>query len=1231
MTTRRRARYGFARSYLASLFFSLVNSPLSWAFSSSSALSAPSRFSRLRAALSRLRNNRSCARSVFSSAVSSGASFGRRPIFFGANARRIAGVGMLLRRFNFIGAYDTPGTVGTATVSILIRVRRPIFASGVAVVFTTPFLERFARVFTAVVADVFVFVVVFVVVFFVAARRPRVAASLAFSPASANAAASSRKLIVDNDGSDSIRPSAVFTPSLVVVVVVVVSRRALIVAHTSEIGLCSLSLGTSNTRGSTKSVVFAIVFATSPTVTPSRSSTPRSTSRRFACVLRPPRVLVLPRLDARALSVALARRSSETSKASASTSETRATSAEAQRARESSRASVMMCGEAFSVAAWRVLTRGLFLRAARRRRTGERDAADADARGRGRRARGRRTMDARTSREGSRGRDDGGADGIVRWEEDETSRRRSVAMDAVASARARARDATAASARRAGRLERRAKALASRVRALDRGASAEDVRVATRRAEAERAEAGADAARASDAVRALTRERDAVREALKRAEVMEAERLAPVEVSMRDECEMLAEEIEDGGRRAEALSATRDERTRRVGEIERACETARESIKRERDLNLERRSERERARGEKDALSNALLRAEDAASTIETRFETTRRAEKDAEESARVLERELNEVLARNAVLDERVAASSRGLSDLESLAERESLARDAIAAESVRLEIDRRALEKSLTRANQILLRESRSNAQVVHRLRETNALEACARQTIEDVRESKLSLERELATATNDTERVVREQNALKVEVHEKREECKTEITRTDALSHTVSVTLRGEVADLEDEIKCLRREAAARDGVRKHVADRVARANKRHQGVRQNISRLESLLRVRENEIGDAQSSIEDARERQCRFEQLQELMRTQRDAFASVVKKSNAVARATRERTAMLEAKRSDLERETRARGEDLSRARAETDAKKRERDLYQGQCDAVTHVISRARAECEVSETEIRKLQDELRGGKVDLELIIEQSRALVKSRQIVAMELLDRNAELCQLCDRVATSEDVTRQCEEELALRVHECELLRRNVHDVGRSVAVARRRVATIPGRREEISFKRATLYEMQISAEHLSARLEDPNEHARWRLIHGPKGAEGDAIDVDDVNDKLSALGSRIEVAERELDGRNLRCRDIDREVDRVRRIVTENADDALNTASSLNRAKFKLSALERSVLALSSELAMYRALTTALANAKSRNIAEVDALRLSLEESVDRTRAEISLTS
>ena len=273
----------------------------------------------------------------------------------------------------------------------------------------------------------------------------------------------------------------------------------------------------------------------------------------------------------------------------------------------------------------------------------------------------------------------------------------------------------------------------------------------------------------------------------------------------------------------------------------------------------------------------------------------------------------------------------------------------------------------------------------------------------------------------------------------------------------------------------------------------------------------------------------------------------------------------------------------------------------------------------------------MSETEIRKLQDELRGGKVDLELIIEQSRALVKSRQIVAMELLDRNAELCQLCDRVATSEDVTRQCEEELALRVHECELLRRNVHDVGRSVAVARRRVATIPGRREEISFKRATLYEMQISAEHLSARLEDPNEHARWRLIHGPKGAEGDAIDVDDVNDKLSALGSRIEVAERELDGRNLRCRDIDREVDRVRRIVTENADDALNTASSLNRAKFKLSALERSVLALSSELAMYRALTTALANAKSRNIAEVDALRLSLEESVDRTRAEISLTS
>jgi formate hydrogenlyase subunit 4 len=65
------------------------------------------------------------------------------------------------------------------------------------------------------------------------------------------------------------------------------------------------------------------------------------------------------------------------------------------------------------------------------------------------------------------------------------------------------------------------------------------------------------------------------------------------------------------------------------------------------------------------------------------------------------------------------------------------------------------------------------------------------------------------------------------------------------------------------------------------------------------------------------------------------------------------------------------------------------------------------------------------------------------------------------------------------------------------------------------------------------------------------------------------------------------------------------------------VNENADEALETTSALNRAKSKLGAVERALLAVVSELTMYRALTAALANEKSRNIAEVDALRLHIE--------------
>jgi chromosome segregation ATPase len=143
------------------------------------------------------------------------------------------------------------------------------------------------------------------------------------------------------------------------------------------------------------------------------------------------------------------------------------------------------------------------------------------------------------------------------------------------------------------------------------------------------------------------------------------------------------------------------------------------------------------------------------------------------------------------------------------------------------------------------------------------------------------------------------------------------------------------------------------------------------------------------------------------------------------------------------------------------------------------------------------------------------------------------------------------------------------------------------------------------------------MRVSAENLSQRLEDPNEHTRWRLIHGPKGEQENDVDVDVFNDKLASVGSRIQDQERELARRRLRCQDIDREIERLRAVIAENADEAIETASSLNRAKSKLSAVERALLAAVSELTMYRALTAALADAKSRNIAEIDALRLSLE--------------
>ena len=121
-----------------------------------------------------------------------------------------------------------------------------------------------------------------------------------------------------------------------------------------------------------------------------------------------------------------------------------------------------------------------------------------------------------------------------------------------------------------------------------------------------------------------------------------------------------------------------------------------------------------------------------------------------------------------------------------------------------------------------------------------------------------------------------------------------------------------------------------------------------------------------------------------------------------------------------------------------------------------------------------------------------------------------------------------------------------------------------------------------------------------------------------MHGPKGEEGNDIDVDDFNVKLSSVGARLEDKEHESANYDLRCQDADEQIEYLRTTIAQNADEALEVVSSLNRSKFQLSSIERQLLAVVSELAMYRALTASLANEKSRSIAEADMLRVHLED-------------
>ena len=289
-------------------------------------------------------------------------------------------------------------------------------------------------------------------------------------------------------------------------------------------------------------------------------------------------------------------------------------------------------------------------------------------------------------------------------------------------------EASARARRRCERYERRRRALAHRMAALREDGTEEDARAARRAAEAAREDAEAAKRRCEDRVEALRRERDALMRERARQERLEAERLAPVLVGVREECETLREEIEASARRAESLASARDERARRAREVEDASERLRRALSSER-ATLE-ASERAPSamRCERDVAFAESIRARETAAAIDSELESFRSAENKTQSSLIGRENDVARVRARVSEFDERLATANASLHELEALLERESLKGDEIAGEGVRREIDRRASEKRLTRAKQLNVRETRSTAQLDYRVDEVLTNESAA-----------------------------------------------------------------------------------------------------------------------------------------------------------------------------------------------------------------------------------------------------------------------------------------------------------------------------------------------------------------------------------------------------------------------------------------------------------------------------------------------------------------------
>ena len=325
--------------------------------------------------------------------------------------------------------------------------------------------------------------------------------------------------------------------------------------------------------------------------------------------------------------------------------------------------------------------------------------------------------------------------------------------------------------------------------------------------------------------------------------------------------------------------------------------------------------------------------------------------------------------------------------------------------------------------------------------------------------------------------------------------------------------------EVVESEKELVILKKEELQRErnimelkNLKERVQHQVvSKMNKFKEAVE--VAQLKDMIRA------DLKKKKKDTFRRLHEFQQLYELVKSQRNKFVNLIQASSQSIAEMKEKLKILSNELEILRTETMNKEKLLAKARLDRSTAQADREHVRTELNKCAFVFKQKQEVIEEQISEIDKLNSIISLTERDMLRLKRLYEVSVEGRNQTGILLIDRNDELCILYEKSNIQEEVIRQGEVVLTQKGNEIRSLNIEVKELRRSIDVNRKLTPEISLYDRQIVLHKQQLLQAKQQAVKLEKDLEDPENAKRWRKL------EGKIPDKEELNAKLKQLEDRL----------------------------------------------------------------------------------------------------------